>query len=388
MVERTAKTDKQKPRRIRHLDSLRGIAASMVVLAHCFFVYEGPDDAGIVTLLGPGAVLFFFLLSGYVLGRSVTGTPVTDFRSFAAYVVRRIFRLYPAFLFALVLYALATTLPALPAYKFSSGKTLWLGSSAFAESPSWWLDQVFLVNFSLILVAWTLPVEFVCSLAVPFLCRITRPLGFASLLLICLLGWWMVSSGSFSFGDNSIFGYFAWSLKYLFVFYCGFLLNRMQSLYEGVGGRAEGWILALCLALLLPFAWVGNAIYHSLFWLQVPMALVFMILLAILIPCRNGVIRKLLHSCPLLLLGRCSYSIYLLHVLAICAGLWIMTALIQDRLPNIVAPGVSGAALSSIILFVIAWPITLLLAGFTERFVERPLNETGHRIGKRIAGLS
>lgn len=358
----------------------------MVVLAHCFFVYEGPDDAGIVALLGPGAVLFFFLLSGYVLGRSVIRTPVTDTRSFAAYIVRRIFRLYPAFIFALVLYALATTLPGLPAYKYSSGKTLWCGYNAFSESPSWWLDQVFLVNFSLILVAWTLPIEFICSLAIPLLRYITPRPGYWSILLGFLLGWWMISDGSFSSSDHPIAGYFAWSLRYLFVFYCGFLLNWIETFYKGLDGRATDWILALCMVLLLPFAWVGNAIYNQLFWLRVPMTIIFMILLAVLIPCRNGVIRKLLHSRPLQFLGRCSYGIYLLHVLAIWAGLWIMTALFHDGLPNMVVPGLSGAALSSMVLFAIVLPITLLLAGVTERFVERPLNATGHRIAKQLAG--
>jgi len=79
------------------LQSMRGLAALLVLTGHCFgvFALEASPLRHIQPLLnGEGAVVFFFVLSGFVLSLQwktmvVSARPITNF------AIRRITRLYP-----------------------------------------------------------------------------------------------------------------------------------------------------------------------------------------------------------------------------------------------------------------------------------------------------
>lgn len=91
--------------RIQNLDMLRGSAAFAVLLAHATLLGQGsiaPVVSGVSSLLvhlGSTAVWFFFIISGYVIGRPfvrrlLAGDPLPDGRSFA---LRRTTRIYPLY---------------------------------------------------------------------------------------------------------------------------------------------------------------------------------------------------------------------------------------------------------------------------------------------------
>jgi peptidoglycan/LPS O-acetylase OafA/YrhL len=88
------------------LESLRGLASLMVCVFHAMNVFASGAQPGVMdTLLfafNPAAgVMFFFVLSGYVLGGSLERNG-----AFAPYLARRLFRLIPPFA-AAVLFAFA-----------------------------------------------------------------------------------------------------------------------------------------------------------------------------------------------------------------------------------------------------------------------------------------
>lgn len=94
-----------------NLEALRGLAAIVVVLTHCFgfsAILNGADRAGIWQYEFPGhlAVLVFFILSGYVIGlatkKQLTWTTTGD------YLKKRILRLYPVYALCLGLSLLVT----------------------------------------------------------------------------------------------------------------------------------------------------------------------------------------------------------------------------------------------------------------------------------------
>lgn len=90
------------PRRLISLDAVRGIASLIVVFSHCYLtIPEEPRsrfEAGLLwpKLLfllhnGDGAVMIFFVLSGYVLALPFfRGTQPT----YARYVLKRLCRIY------------------------------------------------------------------------------------------------------------------------------------------------------------------------------------------------------------------------------------------------------------------------------------------------------
>src|ERR1700719_1278320 len=93
--------------RIASLDSIRGLAALGVVLTHCTGVYVDPPPWAIhlpLSLIfwsGHGFVLVFFALSGFVL--------FIPFKrgnaAYTPYVEKRVARLYPPFVVAVLLSA-------------------------------------------------------------------------------------------------------------------------------------------------------------------------------------------------------------------------------------------------------------------------------------------
>lgn len=87
------------------LDSLRGLAALAVLLSHIGAFYRsanGPGGAWTISSLerlGHPAVVLFFVLSGFVLTLAYADKAMT---SYANFVLRRAFRIYPAFLVCFV----------------------------------------------------------------------------------------------------------------------------------------------------------------------------------------------------------------------------------------------------------------------------------------------
>ena len=100
--------------RLNYLDSIRGVAACVVMLHHCWLASTYNFNADIAVALssienvthyslgkllaGHAAVLTFFVLSGFVLAYSLQKEPM----SYAAFAVKRIFRIYPAFVFVIL----------------------------------------------------------------------------------------------------------------------------------------------------------------------------------------------------------------------------------------------------------------------------------------------
>ena len=95
-----------KPARYAELDSLRGLAALVVVLHHLRLLWEGdvpPSSHSIrlmLTLVNPagnGSVILFFVLSGFVLSLPmIAGKP----QPYLTFVIRRVFRIYVPYLVA------------------------------------------------------------------------------------------------------------------------------------------------------------------------------------------------------------------------------------------------------------------------------------------------
>ncbi len=139
-----------------YLDGLRGLAAIVVMMSHTNQYF------GLWASHTYLAVDVFFILSGFVIAHAYDAKIVSGALSFAGFVKRRVFRLYPSFIFSLalacVLLAITYALKGQNAiahsvFVFASTSLfvpLALGSSAmlFAiNSPYWSLFFEFIVNF-------------------------------------------------------------------------------------------------------------------------------------------------------------------------------------------------------------------------------------------------
>ena len=168
-------------KRFHYLDSMRGLAALSVMLSHFCGNYTIPIAPELFsnTLLhfwwdGFAAVSFFFVLSGFVLsyGSMLSKKPKVDsVKGFGAYLVARICRLHIAFLVLMIVSLCCLSLKATQVVTdpLAGG---WM-NAYWAKFPS--LTD-FLTNISLLSYhdnmlapqAWTLSIEFLLSLFVPF----------------------------------------------------------------------------------------------------------------------------------------------------------------------------------------------------------------------------
>ena len=183
--------------RLSYLDSIRGIAACVVVLHH-FYLASMNDASPIVyatafssvsnflayvfgkVLAGHAAVMIFFVLSGFVLTLSLSKSPM----AYVPFVIKRFFRIYPAFFFViLVSYALHYFI----GVRTGTG-SLWLRQAVVNPDLSFLRLIKHLImwgtwdDIGLNSVIWSLIHEMRISLAFPFILRSIRRYGWRALL--------------------------------------------------------------------------------------------------------------------------------------------------------------------------------------------------------------
>ena len=346
---------------ITELQSLRGIAAVTVMISHCLVGY-GPSPlltriSGVFN--GRAAVVIFFVLSGYVLTRSLQRSRFNR-SSVLRFYARRIFRLYPAIWVASALglaylFALHWQIPPdrpgpviQHSFRLDRFDTLHIVAS-FAGMTTFIIPQL-----------WTIFVEIVSSIAIP-------GIAFAALYhrhwFVWLLG--LALLVSFLVPNT----YYHVTL-YLVDFVVGVglaVFGLVVGLFRNAPARSLVCIGLIALACMqfLPLD------YWS------PLAnLLEMAVAASIIGTLVGASERvyLLRSRFLRFLGDISYSIYLLHFLVLCTVIKALT-LLQQALG--VCPDIY---VLTIALACVTCAVTILLSWLTYVYVEEP----GIELGKRV----
>jgi len=345
----------------------------MVVASHCLQTVDVDRTWNALRVaLGHYPVLFFFVLSGYVLGKPLTRRKI-DLRFYAAYAVRRFFRLIPllagVFLFAFFV-----------AKWLDSARVGNLGISEWAVNLATWMAQVatpsqlwenlLLVQRGLNVPTWTIKIEIVCSMMLPAVALLVSSNRF--LTVAALAGFCFFGSRQFTglFGlDSSDMTLFE-SSRYMYLFLLGFLLCRFDGFFSDQRkGAALVLLLVLMGALVLTlwFPW-GDDVSHGL---------VMAGILAVLIPLPFPAVKKILEARVPVLFGDLSYGIYLFH-----------TPVLLLLIAGPVTPwfGGGGGAARFPVLFFQVFLLTLVFSFLANRCLELPLNRLGHILASGITG--
>jgi peptidoglycan/LPS O-acetylase OafA/YrhL len=352
--------------RCHALDGLRGIAALVVVNYHAVTAVAGDDPVEVgarLLLNGSGAVALFFVLSGFVLALGLrSGTPTWP--GYAAYLVRRAFRLLP-------LLAVSTLCGA--------ALTMVLAPLGAPPQASAWFSQFYqqpvdparvlaaLVGYSAAFdpPVWSIYVEIIGSALMPvFVVALAqRGIGWMAAAILAALALAPLSTK------------YSWHV-FLINFYLGAsILLWGRSLARQVAALPPTAFWALNAGLIgtfLLFRGLAGPFEHGSWAVNaVEMAAVAPILAMIYgLPERYTV----LTSRPIQALGRVSFSLYLLHFLVL-AGLFAAVSR--------AAPHLSGTGLA-VVLAVATSVLSIGVAHLAFRFVEEP----GQRVGRRIAALA
>lgn len=190
------------------LQALRGIAALIVLVAHCASAVALPGGIGPFRFIlnSGGAVVFFFVLSGFVLGLSLRSKPTTP-ENTVSYFVRRGFRIYPALILATLVGTLVCNHLALRA-DMSFGSE-WL--HIFYQQPidgSKFVQAAAGFSAKANPPAWSIFVELICSLILPLLVFTARG-------TISAIAWGVaLTSVSFLVGPHTVYAVAVYPLHF------------------------------------------------------------------------------------------------------------------------------------------------------------------------------
>jgi len=324
---------------IRNFDSLRGIAALVVLSYHLGIFPNLP--------LGPPGVWLFFSLSGFLLYmgflRSESGT---SSQGIVAYVVRRIFRIYPLYVICIFTHAFLLT-GWTPEFK-----------------QTWFTAHLLFLAANIHL--WTIFLEMVFYLVLPLLVLLLAPVRswawrFAILFTAGCLSWF--------FFDH--LGYKP--IESVPPMFSGFLFGMAALHLRHLVTPRLGWILiivstAFILLMCATYSW-ARPLQHLL---GMPLRVDYGAGHVLYLPCAAIVLgtsvvqSRVLANRWLRLIGICGYGIYLWHALVI---------LYVHRWGLDLSPAAGNA-----IIIVLTLAVSLL----TYVFVEKPGIDKGRKLARWI----
>jgi len=313
----------EKQGRIESLDSLRGIAAMTVVFSHLNLDYLHLDKVAPlinqsflhVFYDGEAAVIFFFVLSGFVLSSKYFSKDEFQKLFYGPYIVSRVFRIYPVLWFVILLTAilglnLPHTFHTIPMREWT---IYWWGDKFNLSSL---LTQMYLISNDpvtgnyYIPQAWTLKIEIIVSALVPILIVITRHRTS-----------WLVIFNIFSlaFLNASVF---------IMHFSMGVLLAKyLPDISRYISAKSSRYKMSAFFIGVLLYSYrysVAAFFQHKGFWgdffggdfgIGIDFIIGVGVLLIIISVIHSVRIARILNKSLMLLIGKISYSLYLSHLI-------------------------------------------------------------------------
>jgi peptidoglycan/LPS O-acetylase OafA/YrhL len=351
------------------LQSLRGLAATIVLVHHCLrSVYSTPISAFVAdrVLDAQAAVVFFFVLSGYVLSASLSKKP-HNASEILGFYVRRIFRIYPAILVACLAVIIVLIAVPPPSGKFAS---VWMQSYHTGGMEPFWLIALSFMSVSMYLhpMLWTMFIELNASAFMPVIATVQR--HGTRTLLVLILG---LSLLSFTVQDHT-----KQVSVYLVTFAIGAAVPYLSSTVVRLCSRSRFAESASLVAAVAVLFWFRELVPRDLYGAFDPLivqveALASMWIVALTVYRPHGYAR--LRHPVLVKLGDISYGIYLLHF----PILLVAVAAAEHALP----PSVNMTALGSGIA-VTVYVATVTAAAACYMAVEMPAVVIGARVARSI----
>jgi peptidoglycan/LPS O-acetylase OafA/YrhL len=371
------------------LESLRGIAAFIVVLYHAVWM----NWITSLRLVQNGALMvdFFFVLSGFVIFHSY-GNKLRTGNDIPRFLWLRIGRLYPLhFTFLMVFLGIefakffAETQFGIvadkPAFTTNNGYTLLtnlllIHSLGLHEHqhlnfnfPSWSISTELYAYVLFAGVRWVLPTNrLYIAAAIAFVVG-----GFGALRWLDVVP---LTTAGYDYGFvRCAAGFFLGTLTYLAY---DALRGRQKDQQSGNDGL--GWLSGLALLGAVVYLCVIDPEGWLTYWFPFLSALA--ILTLVLCPARA--VQTVLSAQPLAWLGKVSYSVYMVHA----AVAWIITQALTVvfKFPKFeVADGhiVATPALAGLLALAVYVTVVLVLSNFTYRWIEEPFRLMSRRASLR-----
>ena len=380
------------------VESLRGFAALAVAYCHCGIpLIFGPNpQAGAIehafkdwvlrplgwATNGEAAVVTFFVISGLVLGLALDARPAHRAPgAYAAFGLKRVFRLYPAHLAALALFVPLAALtvfrvPVLDPARLaaiSTGLKPWIDGTVYAHpSLIGMVKTGALYNNVYNPVTWTLQVEILACLFLPFFAALSRSgKWWIDAAVLALLVAAAVALNSRARPDLIPL--------YLPAFYAGCMVRTHGRRFAALLGRVRGGqglgFVACFLLLVGPAAALTPD--QARLATVLDMAVAGFGLVSIAAWGASPVLSRLMLNPVSRAMGRLSYSFYLWHDLTLFAFTRLLFAAV---LPATLARWELLVLLGTVL---VTMPVSFAIAALSYRWIERPFIA----FGRYLAGV-
>ncbi len=335
------------------VDGLRFVAIFMVVcIAHIpNFINQKIFNGTFVTgywwqfsLDGVFGVLFFFIISGFVLGhhfarKYIYNNEKADLKS---YYLRRLTRMEPPYLLALIIFFI-TLVFIVKKYEIAELFPHFIASFFYMH------NEVFHQHSYVLPVAWTLEIEIQFYILAPLLGLLyrlkKRELRWGIFLILIIVSsyyWYNVWHGMHVF-------------KFLHYFLCGML---MADLYvekiKFPGPSWAGFVIGIAGLILLPFI-IG--LYSTSGYIIKYLLMILLFYTAL----TNKWLIKIFSFAPIAIIGGMCYSIYLVHEQVISA---------TGRLLKFIE--IKNSAISFILSYLLLLLIVLIASAVYYKLIEQP----------------
>lgn len=312
--------------RIAALDSIRGIAAFLVLLSHCYVTLPDSLQATLalertpfsLLVLGRPSVIVFFVLSGFVLSLSLMSPRAP---SYPAFVVRRICRIYLPFAVAILVAAAArmliqpTPIEALSTWFNSDWRTpvdlsLLVGHLAMLGTN---------IDMSLNNPIWSLVIEMRISLVFPLLLLLVgRSLKTtAAALLVCLVISELIARSPLlprqAYSGETLVQGTLFTVYFVAFFVLGILLATQRDRVIELVRALHPWLRRLLWLAAIAGLGISRDIVNG-----------FSAALIIALTLGSAGAQARLCTPVLQWLGRISYSLYLTHVIVLLATIHLL----------------------------------------------------------------
>ncbi len=306
---------------------------------------------------GYGAVVLFFVISGFVLSGSLARGPKTIWEATPRFLHARLFRIYPAVIVTIGIFAVLY---------WTTGATL---ASATDYEPLGLLRNILLLETSIVGVMWTLQLELI---AVP-------------LLLLVFFGWmrWGLIIPIITYLSLAAL---ATSPAWNRAIGSPYLLGTIHAFIPGliaflIGARlvkrcSVSCVPAILIGLLVGFFVCRPLLGRSSAWSGFGESVIGALIVAFLAFGPVGGPGRAFDLPILRFFGRISFSFYLLHPLTLIV-LWK----IPETLGAVIRAGVP-AIIVALALFLLSIAVVTPLAWIMYHYVERPGIAAGRSLAK------
>ncbi|MEK4581196.1 MULTISPECIES: acyltransferase family protein [Bacillus] len=370
-------------RRYKELDSLRGIAAIIVLLGHFLalfpilgkkVMYSTFGAYFSVLWQGHSAVIIFFVLSGFVL--SLPFYKGAEF-NYLKYLIKRVCRIYIPYIVILFI-AIGIKLGIHSKIGTIPGLVQW-GSWNIEVSFNRVMDHIlFLREFNsdaFIMVIWSLVHEMRISIVFPLiiflLLRVNWKVSIGIAMFLSVIGYLLMKNIPSEFNMPVSTNYFI-TLHYSSMFIIGALLakNREYLVSKIINLKAKYLLLPLGLLFFsyprIPFMLLSKLIGeidYELYLIIIDWYICFGAVLIILSALSSKLFSKLLLIKPVQFIGEISYSLYLVHPIVLLTTVHIFYGKISVPL-----------------ILLISFIFTMVVSVLCYKFIEIPSIKIGRKL--------